>query len=150
GEGRGWGQQWDALCRRWHRLTREKAPSAVPSAAQGCAAGGTTVAIIYLLCLYERGGGTMEEPDFSPARIGLPHPTSAKVGPARKPPRPRRGERFPRGPIPWPWLVAAARVPGQALAVGLFLWHRAGMKKTGKVSLPLARLAPLGLSKGAA
>jgi hypothetical protein len=41
----------------------------------------------------------------------------------KRPYRPRRAERFLRGPVPWPWLVRAMALPGKALAVGLILWR---------------------------
>jgi hypothetical protein len=31
--------------------------------------------------------------------------------------------RFLKGPVPWPWIVAAAALPGSALIVGLSLWR---------------------------
>jgi hypothetical protein len=49
-----------------------------------------------------------------PARLSLPVPPPA-AGLTRRPPRHRRGERFLKGPIPWPWISAAAALPGKAL-----------------------------------
>jgi len=37
--------------------------------------------------------------------------------------------RFLRGPVPWDWIEAAAKLPGRALAVGLCLWRAKGMSK---------------------
>lgn len=34
-----------------------------------------------------------------------------------------------KGPIPWGWLDRAGRLSGKALAVGLVLWHYAGMTR---------------------
>jgi DNA-binding transcriptional ArsR family regulator len=65
-------------------------------------------------------------------------------------PRHRRGERFLKGPIPWTWLEAAARQPGQALHVGIVLWQLAGMKGSSCVAINLSRLDGLGVSRYAA
>jgi hypothetical protein len=57
--------------------------------------------------------------------------------------------RFLKGPIPWPWISAAAALPGQALMVGLCLWRLAGATKTKTVFLGNADLAPLGIGRAA-
>ena len=69
----------------------------------------------------------------------------------RKPrvPRHRRGELFLRGPIPWNWLVAAARLPGRALAVAIVLWFEAGVKGAAVVALSQKRLRDLGVKRHA-
>src|SRR5262245_40995994 len=61
----------------------------------------------------------------------------AVPGRSRRPPRHRPGEWFLRGPVPWPWLEAAAALPGQALALSLCLWREVGRahKRTVKVRL---------------
>ena len=43
--------------------------------------------------------------------------------------------RYLKGPVPWPWIVAAARLPGKALIVGLCLWRLAGAKRDRTVIL---------------
>jgi DNA-binding transcriptional ArsR family regulator len=49
-----------------------------------------------------------------------------------------------------PWLEAAGRLPGQALAVGLELWHLAGLRRTRRhLSLSTERLARFGVSRHA-
>jgi hypothetical protein len=55
----------------------------------------------------------------------------------RRPPRPRRGEYFLRGPIPLQWLERAGQCPSKALHVGIVLWFHAGL--TGKREIPLGR-----------
>ena len=45
-----------------------------------------------------------------------------------------------RGPIPWNWLAAAARLPGRALAVAIVLWFEAGVKGAAVVALSQKRL----------
>jgi hypothetical protein len=41
----------------------------------------------------------------------------------------RRARHFVKGPIPVNWLARAAVHPGKALAVGLAVWHCAGLRK---------------------
>ena len=63
----------------------------------------------------------------------------------------RRGRkgRFLRGPIPWDWLCAVARLPGKALHVGLVLWHVVGLKKSREVKLERRHLHSFGLGRKA-
>ena len=57
-------------------------------------------------------------------------------------------EHYLRGPIPLAWLQKAARLPGQALAVGMAVWHLAGLRGTQQhLSLSTERLAPFGVSR---
>ena len=79
--------------------------------------------------------------NFRTVGEALPTPT--------KPPRHRPGEWFLRGPIPWPWLEAAARLPGRALALALCLWWEAGRRRRRTVKLCLTRVG-LGVSEYAA
>jgi hypothetical protein len=58
-----------------------------------------------------------------------------------------KARRFLKGPIPWPWIEAAARLPGKALAVGLVLWREIGMDGSGSVRLTTAKLAGLNLDR---
>ena len=84
-------------------------------------------------------------------KFALPTP-APQIGPIspRATPRCRRGERFLKGPIPWPWLARAARQPGKALQVALALWLWAGITKCGVVALSLSRLdADVGVSRDA-
>ena len=67
----------------------------------------------------------------------------------KKPPRPRAGDRFLKGPIPMRWLERAAQQPGRALHVGIALWFFAGLTKSGKIRLSLSRLSRLGLDRHA-
>jgi hypothetical protein len=77
-------------------------------------------------------------------------PPTPSVTPTKSVPRHRRGERFLKGPVPWLWLEIAARQPGQALHVAIFLWHRVGMERSPCVPFNLSRLAALGVSRHAA
>ena len=55
--------------------------------------------------------------------------------------------RFLKGPVPWPWIVAADALPGRALIVGLSLWRLAGALKSRTVRLGNADLEPLGVDR---
>jgi hypothetical protein len=87
------------------------------------------------------------------SRFRLPEPPTVPAPKPRrqKPPQPRSGENFLKGPVPWRWLTQAARQPGQALAVALAVWYRAGLEKAGQVTLSLSSLSPkMGVSRDAA
>jgi hypothetical protein len=60
-----------------------------------------------------------------------------------RPPRHRQGEPFLKGPIPWPWLKAALRLPGRSLHVALLLWKDVGVKNRRTVRFNLSRAAEL-------
>ena len=83
-------------------------------------------------------------PDLSPCPNSLP---DAK---GRKLPQPAPGEHYLGGRIPWVWICSAARLPGQALAVGIQLWYRARISKSSEVGISLSRLDHLGVSRSAA
>jgi hypothetical protein len=62
---------------------------------------------------------------------------------------PVSGGRFLKGPIPWPWIAAAAALPGQALLVGLCVWRLAGAMKSQTVSFGNSDLKPLRIDRAA-
>jgi hypothetical protein len=64
-------------------------------------------------------------------------------------PRPGKGERFLKGPIPLPWLEAAAALPGRSLHAGIALWYAAGLTRS--ASVPLSNISGLrfGLDRSA-
>lgn len=86
---------------------------------------------------------------FEPANLRLPTTDRPTVARSKKPPRHRAGERFLKGPIPWPWLEQAARLAGKALAVGLLLWLEAGCRKARTVPLCLRRGEQMGVNRQA-
>jgi hypothetical protein len=63
--------------------------------------------------------------------------------------QPRPTRRFLKGPIPWIAICAAARLPGQALAVFVAVHHRATLTGNASVTLPKNLLAELGVSRDA-
>jgi hypothetical protein len=70
--------------------------------------------------------------------------------PRRKPPRHRQGEKFLKGPIPWPWLERAFLLPGKALHVALLLWREAGCRRCRTVRFCLNGDLPAGLNRQSA
>ncbi len=62
-------------------------------------------------------------------------------------PRHRGGKLFVRGPIPWAWLTAAARLSGRGLHVGIVLWLESGLRKSAVVALSQRRLRDLGVDR---
>lgn len=56
---------------------------------------------------------------------------------------------FLKGPVPWPWIVAAAGLSRTALIVGLCLWRLAGALKSRTVTLGNADLKPFGVDRAA-
>jgi hypothetical protein len=89
-------------------------------------------------------------PEIDLEALRLPRSMTAPMPPPNRPPRHRQGERFLKGPIPWPWLELAGRLPGKALHVALALWQQAGLAKRRKVRFGLTRLQPMGIGLQAA
>ena len=66
-----------------------------------------------------------------------------------KPPTHKPGEKFLKGPIPWKWIVLAARQPGKALHVAIVLWFWAGILGSGEVKLNNILLKTMGVTRSA-
>ena len=62
---------------------------------------------------------------------------------------PKCGGKFLKGPIPWSWITAASKLPGNALDVGLCVWRLLGA--TGRMQVPLSNseVAVLGIDRHA-
>ena len=88
--------------------------------------------------------------DPDPTRLRLPNQLPTTATPSKRPPRHKTGERFLKGPIPWSWLTAAARLPGKALHVAIMLWFKAGIAKRRTVSVSHSVLKQLGVGRNAA
>jgi hypothetical protein len=61
----------------------------------------------------------------------------------------RRGERFLKGPIPFPDISTAARLSGQALAIFLAVHHQIALSRKSTITLPSRLLSELGCSRSA-
>src|SRR5262245_32363581 len=68
----------------------------------------------------------------------------------RRPPRHRQGEKFLKGPIPWPWLERAFELPGKALHVAVLLWQEVGCRSCRTVRFCLNGELPRGLNRQSA
>jgi hypothetical protein len=66
-----------------------------------------------------------------------------------RPPGPAQGERFLKGPVPLPWLEAAARLPGKSLHAGIALWYAAGLARSAAVPLSNISGVRFGLDRNA-
>ena len=75
---------------------------------------------------------------------------SRPLPPRTTPPRPRKGEKFVLGPIPWNWLTAAGRLPGKTAHVALALWFAAGVSRSRTFPVPMRRLQEIGVTRQAA
>ena len=62
-------------------------------------------------------------------------------------PRPRRGEKFLMGPIPWAWLQRAGQLPGHALHVANIIWFQAGLTKSATVPLASKELRAMHVTR---
>jgi len=62
----------------------------------------------------------------------------------------KKQEPFLKGPVPMPWLRAAARLPGKALCVGVELWFQVGLLKSREVAVNLSRFKLNGIGRAAA
>ena len=67
-----------------------------------------------------------------------PSPATIPTGRERQPPRHQPGQKFLKGPIPWPWIELAGTLPEKALAIGLAVWREAGCRNEGTVPLNLS------------
>ena len=61
----------------------------------------------------------------------------------------RQGERFLKGPVPLPWLEAAARLPGKSLHAGIAVWYAAGLNRSRTVTLSNISSLRFGLDRNA-
>jgi DNA-binding transcriptional ArsR family regulator len=57
--------------------------------------------------------------DFDVEEFRLPPSLYGEIQTHRLPPRPREGEPFIRGPIPFSWVALASRLPGSCLSVAM-------------------------------
>jgi len=90
----------------------------------------------------------MSSNNFDPKRLRLANRKPKQVPKAkRKPPAHKPGEKFLKGPIPWKWIVLAARQPGKALHVAIALWFWAGISKSGRIKLNNIKLKTLGVTR---
>lgn len=90
------------------------------------------------------------DPDRLRVRPGFV-PVAVPLTATNKPPKPGKikGE-FLKGPIPLPWLSAAAKLRGKApLAVALALWFEAGRRRSNEVRLTTAIINRFSVSQKA-
>jgi hypothetical protein len=66
-----------------------------------------------------------------------------------KPPRPKPGAKFLRGPVPLDWLSSAAALPGRSLHVAMAVWFMAGLRKSRTVPVGNVTGLQFGLDRNA-
>ena len=92
---------------------------------------------------WDRGTRTFV-PAGEPVEVDEAKPTKTSMA-VQTPPN-----RFLKGPIPWDWVIRAAKLPGKALEVGLCLWRLKGLHPTrDTVLLSNAELKPFGIGRAA-
>jgi len=74
---------------------------------------------------------------------------SAYTPPTARPPRPGPKEHFLKVPVPLGWLRAAAKQPGKAMSVGMYIWYLAGLTKRNRFALPTSKLKLFGVDRSA-
>jgi hypothetical protein len=85
---------------------------------------------------------------MNPERFRLPAGFSRSLA-SRGAPRPRSGERFLKGPVPWSWLRRAGELEGRgrALHVAIVVWFLAGIAKTRTVTMSGVPLREMGVDR---
>jgi hypothetical protein len=79
--------------------------------------------------------------DLDSLRLDPRHPgISPAKGSSRKHHRP-----FLKGPVPMHWLSVAAKLPGKALAVGLWLWFSSGLTRSPTIKFSVSHLEDWGV-----
>lgn len=58
-----------------------------------------------------------------------------------------KGVRFLKGPVPLPWLEAAATLPGKSLHAGIAIWFASGLTHSVTVPLSTVAVGKLGLDR---
>ena len=84
---------------------------------------------------------------IDPSRLRLA--ARPKLGACKRPPKPKAGEKFLKGPIPLNWLSAAAQLPGKSLHLGIAIWFKASIAKSATVRLSNIAGLPFGLDRNA-
>ena len=79
----------------------------------------------------------MKAPTLDHLRLA---PASPSVPAAQRRPHRIHGP-FLRGPIPWEWLVHAARLPGKAFQIGILIWRAVGFGDKMTVNISLTKAA---------
>ena len=64
-------------------------------------------------------------------------------------PKPKKGERFLKGPIPLNWLTIASKLPGKALHVALVIWYLGSLTKNRTIKLSIKECSKFGVKRNA-
>ena len=89
--------------------------------------------------------------DFDLNDLRLQPDAIGRIGRAKaKKYKPKHGEKFIKGPIPWEWVQRAALQPGKSLHVSVAIWFLAGLKKSHEFSLSQSVMRDMGVKRHAA
>ena len=95
----------------------------------------------------------MSNDKFDPESVRF-HGTGFREKPKKKSAdrfyKPRKGERFLRGPVPLWWMNATGSLPGRAFQVAMRLWFLSGFKNDPRVKLNLSAMKEMGVLRDAA
>ena len=83
--------------------------------------------------------------DLVRLHAGAVNQSKQSIGPVR----PKKGEYFLKGPVPLPWLTAAARLPGKSLHTGVALWYASGVVRSRRIALSNVAGGRFGLDRNA-
>ena len=81
--------------------------------------------------------------DNNPLPNKQPHISEKKVV------RNTQSYKFLKGPVPLPWLIAAAELPGKTFIVGIVIWFRCGLCKSSTITLPSTVLSLFHIDRSA-
>jgi hypothetical protein len=103
--------------------------------------------------IYISHGESLIMNGFNPNKFRLSwnptnQPVESRIKERRVGPK-HQSHKFLKGPVPLPWLMAAAQLPGKALAVGIALWFRSGLERSEKVTVPTTLLTLFGVNRHA-
>ena len=86
---------------------------------------------------------------FDPNKFKITGSHSGPKTPERKVTPDTKSHKFLKGPIPLPWLIIAAQLPGKTFVVGIVIWFRCGLCKSSTITLPSTVLSLFGVDRNA-
>jgi hypothetical protein len=75
------------------------------------------------------------------------HHAAAGAPVTSRPPRPAAKDHFLKGPVPMPWLRTVATQAAQSMAVAVFIWYLAGLKKSAEFAVPTGKVEEYGVNR---
>ncbi len=101
--------------------------------------------------IYLSTKGSIYMSTFPPHKLTLQNSTGKAIASQaiaeRKVKHSNRQQRFLKGPVPLPWIIAASQLPGKALVVGIAIWFRAGLTGSSSITLSSSHLTLWGIDR---